>query len=272
MSTLRLPLIGDFIYVSPIGDPDVERKYIVTGETEDGYLITPEDTRDVTSLIQYKFVSKKWVVAGAEDDFNVRLELNPELYDPINVSLWSDDYIQGLIINGEFDQAKQRLDQYQAYGDLIAVSVQSNESMERDEPLYSLYLQEPNRIDIFNWLQHNYVVDYVYLLREIINLTRIESNEIPLDVLEWLLDQDVKWSWSRNDNNYIPEDILDTVNKNVMNRDLVDIFRLLTRIPGFIESLEKYSGRNIIELAKRKGATKIFELLQGVPTKSARKQ
>lgn len=271
MSTLRLPLIGDFVYVSQLGNPDIERKYVVVKETNDGYHITPEDTKDVTSLIQYKFADKKWVVAGGENNFNVRLELNPELYDPINIHETDVD-IHDLIHNGEFDQAKQMLDRYRGYGDLLVVSTQMNAEMEHDEPLYLFFLQRPNRVDIFNWLQRNYVVNYLRLLYSAILKTAFDqTEEVSSDIFEWLLDQDIDWS---NLLKNVDHETLEIIDTEVISEDRIDIFEWIVKIPGLTETYKEHSASNqsILDRAEEVGAFKIIEYLHANPTKAARKR
>ncbi len=263
MSTLRLPLIGDFVYVSRPATPDIEQKFTVTGEVDDGYHIVPEgkDPINNTSMIKYRFPSKKWVVHQAENEFNVRIQLNPTLHDGActpDKSLIMED-----LKERRFDRVKESLDVYRSESDLELLS-----TMDRDgDSPYSQMLQSRHRIDIFNWLQRNYIVNYIQLLWDaILEMLSDNPDEVSPDVLMWLLDQDIDWSKHYDDQDVYP--VIASIYEEVLAEDRIDIFEWVARIPGLMETAEKEHGMSFSEGAEIEEATKILELLRAVPQKS----
>jgi hypothetical protein len=265
MSVLRLPLIGDFIYVARLETPDAEQKYVVTGETDDGYHMAPEgmDPTNDVSMVKYRFKSKKWVVHLAENEFNVRIELNPELYDSIFLL---DSDIQHSIEKGRFVEAKENSDRLLSISDINVVTSRDAPNDEVDSPLYDDFMEKPNRIDIFEWLKKNYVVDYPrYLDRAIMFAIRDPDNY--LDLFEWLLDQNV--DWIKYSDRYYFCIIFDAISDNVIEDDYDDIFKVLMGIPGLIKvTEEKQKNNSYMEMAEYYKSTKILELLRAVPQKA----
>lgn len=264
MSTIRLPKVGDSVYLSVSTNPDVEYKYVVTAETDDGYHIVPDgkDPTDNTSLIKYKFLRRKWVVHGAEDTFDVRIQLNPDLYTTdVTYTPMHEEDIERSLLEGDFDTVKDILEQFRNFFDVYLATGHYNWKLEQQQDGYMYYslIKSPNSENIFEWLKRNYIVNYITYLE----VAYAEAYEHNFDPFEWLVAQD--YDWSKCDD---PGITFDRLFDNVLEGDRDDILAVLMRIPGLISAIEKDTGKTFEKVAEKDGSTKILELIRAVPTKA----
>lgn len=295
METLRLPLVGDFVFVSGKGGtgkggtgrgdtekgdtekdaPEVEKKYVVTHASDDGYHILPSnppfsqesDPKDNTSMIKYQFLSQKWVVHGEENIYNVRIEMNPSIrseHKLLDVNDTKSDILKGMK-EGDYEKVDQAIREHQDYATLQLITQVSP----HEDPIYEMLIRAEENgemndiIGALEWLKRNYFVDYFELLMEAILNGRN-------DIIEWILSQNVSLPLMGT---FDSDEAKEYVDERVIAEDDIVMMRLLSQFEGFFDAINKELSKNDQDMVSfteenYPESTQVLEFLKSVPTKA----
>jgi hypothetical protein len=274
METLRLPKVGDFVFVSSLDKPEEEYKYIIAGVVDDGYHILPEGVAPEgnTSMIKYSFANEKWYVAGAAETHVARIEKNPLIRENLEQLDLSHHWkqITDSITDGRFEDAERYISEYQGnyIPQLLTVTYGTGENLYANLGI-KYPAGEAEFFDALEWLKRNHFVDYAILLEEAVSTNRS-------DLIEWILrqtDEIVKMK------SLDIGQIWDLLDETVLFEDDPDILPLLSQFPGLFEGFDDVIlGRktepddpsNMIEYMEKEypTATYIPEFLKSVPPKA----